>query len=184
MNLTTIGKIAKGILGTVAPTILTAIGGPFGALAATVLHAALGTKDDTSVDTTLGTATQDTLLKVKAAELDLQAKMAELGVQKEQLVYSDIASARNMEVATKDPTPSRLAWLVVGGFLLFSMAQVVALIGWPDQVAKVPAAAWGTIGTILGYLAKEASQASAFYFGSSAGSQAKDSTIADMAKAP
>jgi hypothetical protein len=39
-------------------------------------------------------------------------------------------------------------------------------------------------GTIFGYLSSEAKQASAFYFGSSEGSQAKDATIATIAKQP
>lgn len=182
MNL---GSIAKQVLGTVAPTILTAIGGPFGALAGGILHAALGTSgDDKAVDTALSSASQDTLLKVKQAELDLQAKLAELGVQKEQLAYQDLASARAMQVATKDPTAARLAWLVIGGFLVFSIAEAVSMTIYPDQVAKIPAAAWSMIGVIMGYLANEAKQAAAFYFGSSEGSQNKDATIAAIAKQP
>lgn len=178
------GKTALQVLKTVAPTLALAVGGPFGPLAAAALHAALGTTDQASAEAALVNATPDQLLALKKADQDFAIRMKELGISEEKLVFDDLASARQMQIATKDPTPARLAWLVVGGFLIFSMAQVVALIGWPDQLAKVPAAAWGTIGTILGYLAKEASQASAFYFGSSAGSQAKDATISDMAKQP
>ena len=180
MNL---GKTALSVLGTVAPTILTAIGGPFGALAAAALHAALGTSgDDKAADTCLAGATQDTLLKVKQAEIDFKAKIAEIGLQKEQLVYADVADARGMEVSTRDPTPARLAWLVIGGFLAISIVQLLGLMGWAEQIAKIPPQGWLLIGNISGYLAGEAKQAGAFYFGSSAGSQAKDQTIADIAK--
>jgi hypothetical protein len=180
MNL---GKTALHVLGTVAPTVLTAIGGPFGALAGAVLHAALGTNgDEAAVDAALGNASQDTLLKVKQAELDLTAKLTALGVQREQLVYADLADARQMQVATRDPTAARLAWLIIGGFLVTSIAQLVGLMGWADQVNKIPAQGWLLIGNVSGYLANEAKQAAAFYFGSTAGSQAKDATIADMAK--
>lgn len=180
MNL---GSIAKQVLGTVAPTVLTALGGPFGALAAAILHAALGTVgDEKAADAALSAASPDTLAAIKKAEMDLQAKLSELGIQREQLVFQDLASARQMQETTRDPTAARLAWLVIGGFLAFSVAEAVAMTIYPEQVAKIPAAAWSTIGVILGYLANEAKQAAAFYFGSSAGSQQKDDTIATIAK--
>lgn len=182
MNL---GKTALQILGTVGPTILATFGGPFGALGAAALHAALGTNgDETKVDAQLANASQETLLKVKQAELDLQAKMAELGIQKEQLQFADLADARQMQIATRDPTARQLAWLVIGGFLIISFAQLIAMMGWADQVNKIPQGGWLLIGNISGYLANEAKQAAAFYFGTTAGSQAKDATIAEIAKQP
>ncbi len=130
----------------------------------------------------LAGATQDTLLKVKQAEIDFQAKIAELGIQKEQLAYADLADARQMQMTTRDPTVARLAWLVIGGFLLISPAELIAMVVWPERVKLLPEAAWLLIGSVLGYLANESKQAGAFYFGSSAGSQAKDATISYMAK--
>jgi hypothetical protein len=185
MNLATLGTVAKQVLGTVAPTLLTALGGPFGALAGAALHLAMGTGgDEKAVDTQLAGATQDTLLKVKQAEIDFKAKIAELGIQEEQLAYADLADARQMQMTTRDPTVARLAWLVIGGFLLISLAELVAMVLWPERVKLLPEAAWLLIGSVLGYLANESKQAGAFYFGSSAGSQAKDATISDMAKKP
>jgi hypothetical protein len=98
--------------------------------------------------------------------------------------FDDLASARSLQVQTKDPTVRQMAWLNVGGFLAVSVFLIVAAVIWPEQVTKVPATAWATLGTVFGYLAKSASQTEAFYFGSSAGSQAKDVTIADIAKQP
>lgn len=185
MNLATLGKTALQVLKTVAPTLALAVGGPFGPLAAAAIHAALGTNgDEKAVETQLTGATQDTLLKIKQAEIDFQAKIAELGIQKEQLQLADVADARQMQMTTRDPTVARLAWLVIGGFLLISLAELVAMIVWPARVNALPQPAWLLIGSVLGYLANESKQAGAFYFGSSAGSQAKDSTIADMAKRP
>jgi hypothetical protein len=177
MNLTTIGKVAKGILGTIAPTILTAIGGPFGALAAAALHAALGTNDDASADTMLAGATQETLLKVKAAEIDLQAKMAELGVEKEQLVYADIASARSMESATKSSTPTVLSYCVMA-------AALGAFLGVVCGYVKIPTDPQTALiyGSVLTFLVTESKAVLAFWFGSSQGSQSKDETIAGIAK--
>jgi hypothetical protein len=181
MNLATLGKTALKVLDTVAPTILAAIGGPFGALAAAALHAALGTTpgDDKSVDTALTGASQDTLLKVKAAELDLQAKLAELGVQKEQLQFEDVASARNLEVQTKSSTPTILSYCVLAA----SMGAFLGVVcGW----VKIPTDPQTALiyGSVLTYLVTESKAVLAYWFGSSQGSQNKDATIADMAKQP
>lgn len=175
--------ILKTFASTVAPTLASAVGGPLAGMAVTAIAGALGCKPTTQALTVaMANATPDQLLALKQADQTFAAKMKELEIDEEKLSFDDTASARAMQTATKDPTAARLAWLVIGGFLIFSLGQVLSLVIWPEQTAKIPAAAWGTIGTILGYLAKEASQATAFYFGSTAGSQAKDSTIADIAK--
>lgn len=179
MNLSTLGAVAKRILGTVAPTILAAVGGPFGVIAAAVLHAALGTASDTEADTALTGATQDTLLKVKAAELDLKGKLAELGVQEDQLRYADVASARSMESSTKSITPTILSYLVMG-------AALGAFIGVVCGLVKIPTDPQTALiyGSVLTFLVTESKAVLAYWFGSSQGSQAKDATIADIAKEP
>lgn len=177
MNLSTLGTIAKQVLGTVAPTILTAIGGPFGAIAGAVLHAALGTTTDAEADTALTGASQDTLLKVKAAELDLKGKLAELGVQEDQLRYADIASARSMESTTKSITPTILSYFVMA-------AALGAFLGVVCGCVKIPTDPQTALiyGSVLTFLVTESKAVLAYWFGSSQGSQSKDATIAEIAK--
>lgn len=177
---------ALHVLQTVAPTIAKATLGPFGGLAATAISAILGTPpaDEQAMNAAFLAATPDQLLALKKAENDFQAQIKTLGISEDKLAFDDTASARQMQAATRDPIVGQLAWLNVGGFLAMSIGVVVAIIAWPDQVAKVPAAAWATLGTIYGYLGKSASQSETFFFGSSAGSQAKDATLADIAKQP
>lgn len=165
---------AKQVIATVAPILGTALGGPLGAAAGGLLAAALGTKlgDTSAAETALLTASPDTLAKLKQAELDFKAKMADLGVQEDQLQYADVASARQMQVATKDTTPRNLAYLVLGGTCLVIGA---VLMGY----AKVDSA---LAGTVIGYLISECKSVLGFYFGSSAGSAAKDATLAELAK--
>lgn len=171
MNL---GKTALSVLGTVAPTILTAIGGPFGALAAGILHAALGTSgDDKAADAALAGASQDTLLKVKQAELDLQQKLAELGVQEEQLKYGDIANARAREIAVKDWTPSVLAYGITIGF--FGTLAFMLIYGKPTTGGDALLVMLGALGTAWAGIIS-------YYFGSSAGSASKDATLSNIAK--
>ena len=175
---------AKQVIGTVAPFLGSALFGPFGAMAGTIVHAALGTNvgDDKAAEAALLGAQPDTLQKLKAADQDFAVKMRDLGISEERLSFDDLANARNMQVQTKDPTASRLAWMIIGGFIGVSAGQLVGMMGWPDAVAKIPPQGWLLVGNISGYLANEAKQAAAFYFGSTAGSQNKDATIADMAK--
>jgi hypothetical protein len=177
-----LGPVAKQVLGTFAPTVLKAAGGPFGALAGTALQAIFGSNDPAAIDTALVNATPDQIIALKKAEQDFQVQMRQLGIQEEDLYLKDVADARAMQVATRDPNAGRLAWLVVGGFLVIACFECVAMVAWPAQWAAIPAAALNMLGIIFGFMANEAKQASAFYFGSSAGSQAKDQILGEIAK--
>lgn len=176
------GKTALQVLKTVAPTLALAVGGPFGPLAAAAIHAVLGSTDQASAEAVLVNATPEQLAALRKGDQDFALQMEQLGVSKEKMVFDDIASARQMQSVVRDPTVSRLAWLMIGGFLAMSMVQMVAMVAFASDMAALPPAVWLQIGNISGYLANEAKQAGAFFFGSSVGSQAKDATISDMAK--
>lgn len=180
--LSKLGPVTKSILGTYAPTILAAAGGPFGALAAAGLRAVFNTDEPGALETAMATATPDQIVALKKAENDLQVQMKQLGIQEQDLYLKDVQDARQMEIATRDRTPGRIAWLVICGFFVVSIFECVAMVAWPKQWAEIPAAALNLLGIIFGFLANEAKAASAFFFGSSAGSQEKDKTLADIAK--
>lgn len=180
--LSKLGPITKQVLGTYAPTALKMFGGPFGALAGNALQALFGTSDPDQLETQMAAISPDNVVKLKQIEADLQTKMRELGIEEEDLYLKDVQSARAMQIATKDVTPGRLAWLVILGFFIVSGFECVAMVFWPEQWGKIPADALNLLGIIFGFLASEAKSASAFYFGSSAGSQEKDKTLAEIAK--
>lgn len=177
---------AKAVLGSVAPEIGIALGGPFGGLAGSLLAKALGTKgpDDPATAAAILSGNPDTLLAIKKANDDFLVQMETLNISRDKLVMDDIANARAREMAVKDRTPAQLAWAIIGGFLVVSLAQLVAMVGWAKDVALIPPQGWLLIGNISGYLANEAKQAAAYYFGSTLGSQQKDATIASIAKEP
>lgn len=166
---------AKQVIATVAPMLGTALGGPLGAMAGTLLANALGTKpgDTQAAESALLTASPDTLAKIRQAEMDFQARMKELDISEEKLTFDDRASARNMAVQTKDTTPRNLAYMVLGGT---AVAIGATLAGYTHVDSALA-------GTLIGYLISECKSVMQFYFGSSAGSQSKDSTIADLSKA-
>lgn len=181
-TLSTIASGALHVLKTVAPTIADTLAGPFAPLVDPIVRTIFGTNDPKQVESALLNATPEQLLALKQADNAHAEQLVQLGIARDKLSFDDTAGARAMQINIKDPTVRQLAWLNVGGFLLISIFLIVAAILWPEQVSKVPATAWATLGTVFGYLAKSASQTEAFYFGSSAGSQAKDDTIATIAK--
>jgi hypothetical protein len=174
----------KSFAGTVAPTLAAALGGPLAGTAVSYIASALGCNpsNQKALQTAMATATPDQLLALKKADQEFAAKMEELGIERDKLAFDDTANARAMQMSAHDPNVARLAWLVIGGFLIISLAQLACMVFAPDAVAKLPQAGWLLVGSISGYLANEAKQAAAFYFGTTAGSQAKDATIADIAK--
>jgi len=176
---------AKAVLATIAPELGLALGGPFGGLAGAALAKALGTKDgaDPATEAAIVSGNPDALLAIKKANDDFLIQMEQLGITKDKLIFDDRANARAREVAVRDRTPAHLAWVIIGGFLVISMAQLIGMMGWAAEVAKIPPQGWLLIGNISGYLANEAKQAAAYYFGSTQGSKDKDETISTIAKA-
>lgn len=179
-------KDAASVLQTVAPKLGLALGGPLGGLAGSLLAkgigALLGTKDTSGnpvaatqkeIETALIGGDPATLLAIHNIEADLTKHMADLGVEEEQLAYADTASARGREIAVKDWTPRILAFMfVLGWFTIqgFIMTHVVDA-AMRDIVLRTMGTMDMALGLILGY-----------YFGSSAGSRAKDDTVANLAK--
>lgn len=167
---------AKQILAAVAPVLGTAIGGPFGTLAGAAVATALGTPpgDDKAAEAAITGGSMEALQKLREGDHAFEARMAELGIQREQLVYQDIANARAREIAVRDTTPRNLAYLVIG----FTGACIVATLAGFTKVDTALA------GTLIGYLVAEARSALAYYFGSSSGSKDKDDALSTIAKMP
>jgi len=170
---------AKSIIAAVAPTVGTALGGPFGALAGVVVQKALGVEKpndpgaaDSAVNAALLTGDPEVLLKLKQAEADFTARMAELGLKPEQLANDDRASARAREVAVKDHTPAYLAYAVTVGFF-----GTLAFLLWNGK----PAVGGDALLVMLGSLGTAWAGIIAYYFGSSAGSKDKTAALAGLA---
>lgn len=170
-----IWKVAKGVLGTVAPTLATAIGGPLAGQAVRAIGEALGLPADAgdrAVADAVAAATPEQLLALKKADQDFTIRMRELDIDVLSLDQRDRANAREMKVATKSWTTEVLAFVVVAGFL----GTVYAVLAGFVEGMKDPLTAT-TVGTLIGYVSAKADQVISFYFGSSASSKAKDETI-------
>jgi hypothetical protein len=130
--------------------------------------------NEDSITNALATAmaNPDQLLALKKAEQEFQIKMNEMGLDLEKIAADDRASARAMQVATKSWIPGVLAVGVSIGF--FGLLTMLLLHAPPPSSEKVLDVMTGSLGTawimVMGY-----------YFGSSAGSAAKDATLSRIA---
>jgi hypothetical protein len=147
----------KNIVGAVAPTLGTALGGPLGGAAASAIAGVLGCDNDPqSLQKALAKATPEQLTEIKKAELDFEARMKELDVDLYALQTQDTADARKH--FAKDWTARFLA---IALCLLFAGYIILVTVLPPDQNSDA------IINLILGSITGSFSTVIAFYFGSS-----------------
>jgi hypothetical protein len=161
----------KSLVRGIAPTIATALGGPAAGLATRTLSTALLGKPDgkeEEIADALAGATAEQLLEVRKLDQGFAKQMAELGLEGERLAGIDRASARDMQVKTKDRLPGMLAIAITAGF--FGLLAVLCCVRVPPENGDMVKISLGSLGT--SWIAVVT-----FYFGSSAGSRVKDEAI-------
>jgi len=159
------------LIGSVAPTIATALGGPIAGMAVKALSGALlghdgGSQDD--IMSALANPTGDQLAALKRIDADFKVQMKALDIDLERIAAGDRDSARQMQMATKSWLPEVLAILVTAGF--FGVIVYILAYG-------LPATGNEAILLLLGSLGTAWTGVMAFYFGSSAGSQKKTEAL-------
>jgi hypothetical protein len=163
----------KQILGVVAPTLATALGGPMAGMATKQIAVALVGKEDakeSEIDAAMMNATPETLTKLKELDQAFQVKMSELGIELEKLDAGDRANARAREVALKDWVPQALAVANTGAFLVLLFWMFSGVLPQENSTA---------FNILLGLLGGAQTSILSYYFGSSRGSSSKDTTISD-----
>ena len=150
-----------------APTVASALGSPVAGMAVGALESALGmSSDEVQKTVESGKLTGDQVAAIQQAEIQIKARAQELGLDFAKLTNEDRANARDMQKTVKSWVPPTLAMLVTVGFFGILIAMMTGKI---DQAAEVD--------IMLGSLGTAWTGIIAFYFGSSAGSQAKDAMI-------
>lgn len=164
-----------GLLGQIAPTIATALGGPVAGMAVKALSSAIFGRDDAGpaeVQEALQNATPDQLLAIKRADQDFAVKMRELEIDLERIAVDDRKSARDMQIATRDWLPKTMAIMVTVGF--FGILIHMLAYGMPENGTEALLIMIGSLGTAWTGIIN-------FYYGSSAGSQKKTDALAAKA---
>jgi hypothetical protein len=178
----------KAAIGSIAPTLATMLGGPLAGTAVAALASAFGCSPGTSEEDVTKVVqagmTPETIAAVRSADqkhaetlgqqgIDLQKLNADYEVAIAQTDAADRDSARKRETVVGGYTTPALAWTIVVASLGLTAATVTGTI------TRDPALA-GQVGMVTGYLLNEAKTVLAYYFGSSAGSRAKDEVIASQ----
>jgi hypothetical protein len=150
-------KKLLNIVGAVAPTLGTALGGPLGGMASNVISKVLGVdNNEAAIDQALQNATPEQLLEIKKAEKDFEVKMKELKVDVFKLETQEKQDAR--KTFSKDWTARIIGIAMVGGFLGYIF---LVTLQPPEQNSEA------LINLVLGYLGGLASAVISFYFGAS-----------------
>ena len=159
------------LLGQIAPSIATALGGPLAGVAVRSLSNALfGHEDGTEqqVSDALSSATPDQLATIKKIDADFKVRMKELDIDLERISAGDRDSARQMQRDTKDWVPKVLAIVITLGF--FGILIWMLLNGMPKTGTEALLMMLGALGTAWTGVVN-------FYYGSSAGSKAKTDAL-------
>lgn len=129
----------RDILGSLAPTLATAVGGPLAGAATKVIVDALGLPADSTeaqIEKAMANLTPDAVIALKKANNDFAIEMRRLDVNLEEIAFKQSDSARNMQIQRPAKTPAVLSWIVVistmaleGGILYWGMP-----VGVPEVV--------------------------------------------------
>ena len=150
-------KAIKGLVGAVAPTLGTALGGPLGGTAMQAIASVMGCEpNERAVTKAVQNATPEQLAEIKKAELDFEAKMKKMDVDIFKLETADVQYARRAHKG--DWTPR-----------IFGLFSLCGFIGYIFLVTIQPPDANSDtiVSLVLGYLGGLVSGISSFYFGSS-----------------
>lgn len=147
----------KGVIGALAPTLGSALGGPVGGAAANMIAEVLGCDPEPQkIEKALQNATPEQLAEIKKAELDFEAKMKQMDIDIFALEAADKQDARNH--FAKDWTAKLIA-LVMVGFFCGYIAMITIMP--PEQNSME------LINLVLGYMGGLVSAVISFYFGAS-----------------
>lgn len=147
----------KGVIGSLAPTLGAALGGPVGGAAANMIAEVLGCDPEPQkIEKAMQNATPEQLAEIKKAELDFEAKMKQMDVDVFALEAADKQDARNH--FAKDWTAKLIA-LVMVGFFCGYIAMITIMP--PEQNSME------LINLVLGYMGGLVSAVISFYFGAS-----------------
>lgn len=174
----------KGLLGSIAPTLGLALGGPMGGIAGGFISKALGSdpsavaKDPATISALIKSSSDPSLiLKLKESDISFQEFLKTNDLDLEKLAADDRASARSMAVQLRGQD-SMTPVLAYGMILFFFVFSFVAFF----YIGKLPSAALELASLILGACLREVGAIYAFKFGDTAASQGKTDSIVRAAE--
>ncbi len=196
-----IPEIVRNVLRSGAPTLLSALSlpPPLNGIAVRVAASALGRLDrdaggagghPTTADEAIGIISRNAgdpeiFAKLREAERELKRYEGEAGVRFAELAVEDRERASELHTRGRIAETAyrhgmQIVWIAIGSILLILLASLwVAMNGVPERDAQYMVAAFGLIGTAVGFINGIAGSIVTFYYGSSQGSKDKSDSMAD-----
>ena len=166
----------KKLLGTVAPLVGTALGGPLGGVAASFVADKLGLSDKTVAAVTEalqdGKLTPEQVGQIKQAEIDFQKFLKTNEIDLEKVHAADRDSARKMLMATGSYVPAALTFIVTFGYFTVLIGMMLKMFEVADS--QVMLIMLGQLGTAWGVCI-------AFWMGTTKNSADKTNLLANSA---
>ena len=159
----------KSIIGTVAPTIATALGGPMAGAAVKFLGSQfLGDENanEEKVANFVRRANPETLMQIKQADQEFALQMERLGVDVFKLESEDKKDARSSFKGSHMPSVLSVGLTLIIGVLLYALFYIE-----PPEGAREP------LLIVLGMIVKEWSNSMHYWFGTTRSSSDKTKMI-------
>lgn len=176
----------KDIVGSVAPGLATALGGPLAGAAVKVMaDKVLGkpdaTQDEVTAALSTGSLSGDQILALKTAEQQFQLELERIDASREQSAMQDTQSARNQTVSLAQASSS-IAWaapvistVIVSGFFACVALLFVIDRTWDERTANL-------LNVLFGALIPGFAQVCNYWLGSSAGSKRAGDSVRKIAE--
>ena len=168
------------VLGSIAPVLAGALGGPFAAAAAKVIaDKVLGrpdaSEDDVKAAIASGSLSGDQLIALKAAEQQFQLDVQKISAETERAYLLDVQDARARQVSTKDNMPQTIFYLLLGVYVMQVGLFFSGVVPNDDFVRALLTRAFSTVEIGL-------TGAIAYFIGSSRGSKSSGDAVRKIAE--
>lgn len=163
----------KDLIAAVAPTLGTALGGPLGGLAGTMVQAALGADSPEQAVAILQSGDPAAILKMKEAQNNLLMFMRDADIREDQLVVEDRKDARGMAKALGTAGPQM--------FIVVALTLMISWVLWELFLEAPPKGSENVLFVMLGTLTNAWTAAISFFVGTTKSSSEKNETMKMMA---
>jgi hypothetical protein len=180
----------SSLIGSVAPTLATMLGGPLAGTAVKAIVGAIGlptgsTIDDVTKVAQSGAVTPENIVALKAADAQHSEMLGQQGIDLAKINAAhvealattqagDLSSARGREIAVKDNTPRVLTYLYTLGLFLVIGAEFYLGIAHID----IDPLTHSSLDTLLGVLMTMVIGSKEYYLGTSSGDAHKTELLA------
>lgn len=166
----------RRLVASAAPNLAQALGGPLAGLAVREIGSRVFGIEDAdlaAVESALQRPSTEDLMKLREADAKFRAEITKAGVELERVAMEDRDSARDRQVELRDWTPSILGALILCGF--FGVLAALMFFDLPEGAADVFKIMVGAMGAMT-------TQVGNYFFGSSAGSAAKNGMLERLSR--